>query len=106
MKTFDEQLNEHYAAHDAGTLESWDVQYAAAVASGKPWRDVRDFHMGFGSDPETPYKGRVVIYLTHDEIAQAQAATLAEQSAKPAEPTKDELLAQINALMAKVGALP
>jgi len=106
MKTFDEQLNEHYAAHEAGTLEPWDAQYSAAVASGRPWRDVRDFHMGFGSDPETPNKGRVVIYLTDDDIADAQAATLAEKAAKLAEPTKVELLAQIQALAAKVEALP
>jgi hypothetical protein len=50
-----------------------------------------------------------VVELTDAEIAEAQANTAKEQAerkAKPAEPTKFELLAQINALMEKVEALP
>lgn len=49
------------------------------------------------------------VELTDSEIAEAQANTAREQEerkAKPAEPTKAELLEQINALMAKVEALP
>lgn len=67
MKTFEEQLADHKAAFDAGTLESFEAQHSRAVASGRPWRDVRDFYIGKG-DPE---KGRVIIYLTDAEIQEA-----------------------------------
>lgn len=57
MKTFDEQLADHYDAHAAGTLKSFDEQHQTAVMSGRPWRHVIDANIG-----------QVIIYLTDDEV--------------------------------------
>lgn len=105
MKDFDGQLADHYAAFDAGTLEPWEVQYQRAVESGRPWRDVRDFIMGFGKNPENPNQGRVVIYLTDEEIAQAAIDTANEITARQAPPTKEQLQAELQVLTAKIAAL-
>lgn len=102
MKTFDEQLADHKTAFEDGTLEPWDVQHARAVASGRPWRDVRDYYIGGGD----PMKGRVVIYLTDEEIAEAQQAAAADAAAQAAQPTPaQQLVEQIKSDPAALAAL-
>lgn len=94
MKTFDEQLNDHYAAFEAGTLDSWEVQLARAQAGTRLWRDVRDHVMGFGSDPEQPNLGRVVIYFTDEEVAQVQQQQQQAVPPTPAQQIVDLLVAK------------
>lgn len=66
MKNYEEQLADHYAAAAAGTLRPFEEQLAEAQASGRPWRDVRDWKIGQGD----PMRGRVIIYLDDAEIEQ------------------------------------
>lgn len=79
MKTYAEQIADHMAAKEAGTLEPWDMQLAEAVAGSRPWIDVCHIGLGFGSDPEHPDLGRVIVYMTDAEIAEMDARRAAAE---------------------------